>query len=176
MKSVGADDHVGINAVTCATGDSSDSTYAPAIVEDDVVDADTVPDVCSAVGRGIDQGPVEQRPAWRVQRADTKSRLDWHGDVLLAVAERGRVHRRGAGCNEGGQEPPAMQLQNGAAHQRMRRQRVRAVCAFVDQHHSRTRSCEQLLSDLVRDLPCVTTDTVDKTGVPAALKIQAEHV
>ena len=36
-----------------------------------------------------------------------------------------------------------MQLKNGAAHQRMRRQCVRAVCAFVDQHHSRTRSCEQ---------------------------------
>ena len=83
---------------------------------------------------GVDEDPVEQVPARRIERLDPGPGLDGHLDVLpVRVVEGGPPDRRRARRHEGVQDAPPGQLQDPRAHQRVRGEGVAAAPAPVDE-------------------------------------------
>ena len=142
VQAVGADDRVRFEqAWQAAIGD--DSSHPSMVISDQILDPDAVLDLRTTCHSGIDQRTIQYPATRRVQRADAVARLDSNGNVLTGVAERCRAHGRGASRLDRRQHIPALQLQDGAAHQCVRGQRVAAVGPFVDEQHASASSRQQ---------------------------------
>src|SRR5262252_3956336 len=76
MEAVGTDDDVGLDVPPRAAPCGDDPANPPSIVDDQIVESDTVVDLCSAVRGRIDQDPVEQRAPRCIQRTHSESLLD----------------------------------------------------------------------------------------------------
>ena len=64
--------------------------------------------------------------------------LDRDRHLVVGVRERGAPHRGGAGGDDLVEQPPAVELDHAAAHQRVGGQGVGAVAAAVDDEHVET--------------------------------------
>jgi hypothetical protein len=133
VKAVGADDDVCLDD---AARSSDDPSHPFAAVPPEVVHANAVQEL-GAAGRGrVDEDPVEQRSSGRVQSIDAVPWLDGDGHILIDVTERCFVDGRRSGRDDGGKYAPTVELQDAAAHQRVRRQGIGPVHALIHDEHA----------------------------------------
>ena len=112
----------------------------------------------AGVGRGVSQHAVQHGASRRVQRVDAELRFDRDGDVLIRITERRGPDRRRVRSDDRRQHAPAMQLQDGAAHQRVRGKRVRAIPAPVDDEHpAAARASSSAVAAPAHRAPTMTT-------------------
>ena len=83
-------------------------------------DSDAIDDVGAGGGGGIDQQSIQHVPPRRIQRIDPVARGDRHRHRLIAIEERRLPDGRRAGRYNGRQDAPSMQLNDRAAHERVR--------------------------------------------------------
>ena len=101
-----------------------DADHPTSAAANDVRDARAVGERRAGRASGIDEERIEHRASRGVQRIDAGGGLDRHGDVAVAIAERRPAHGRRSGRHDPIEEAPAVELDDAAAHQRVRRQGV----------------------------------------------------
>jgi hypothetical protein len=117
-------------------GPADDTGDGAGRVPFDVGDGNPEARLRPGIGCRVDQDRVENGTARRIQRLDAVGRLDRDRHDLARVAERDPSHGRSPGRDDPVQEPPTVQLQHAAPHQRVGRQRVGAVLPPVEQQHA----------------------------------------
>ncbi len=94
--------------------------------------SDAVANLRASLAGRIDQQGIEHRAPRRKTGIDAMTRLYVDSDRLVAVVERRRSDGGRSRCDDVGNQAPAIELDDRAPHQRVRRQRVRAVGLPVD--------------------------------------------
>ena len=109
----------------------------------DVGDGDAVADVGTGGDGGVDEDRVEHGAPRRVERVDAVRGFDRDGDLVVGVVEGGAPDGRGAGVDDAVEQPPAVELEDAAAHQGVGREGVGAVAAAVDDEDGQAGAGEQ---------------------------------
>ena len=123
-----------------ATVDARDPAPAIGAQADD---GDAVADLGPGLRCRVDEQRVEDRPPRRVQRVDAVRGADRDDHLLVVVAERRAADGGGAGLDEAVEQPPAVELEDAAPHERVRRERVGAVAAAVDDEDAQAGAGQQ---------------------------------
>ena len=123
-----------------ATVDARDAAPAIGAQADD---GDAVADLGPGLRCRVDEQRVEDRPPRRVQRVDAVRGADRDDHLLVVVAERRAADGGGAGLDEAVEQPPTVELEDAAPHERVRRERVGAVAAPVDDEDAKAGAGQQ---------------------------------
>jgi hypothetical protein len=99
-------------------------------------DSGAIDDIRAGGASRIDEQPIQHVPSRRVQGVDPVTRRNRHRNGLVAVEERRLPYGRGAGGGDRRQNAPAMQLDDGATHERVGGERVGAVAPAIDHEHA----------------------------------------
>jgi hypothetical protein len=132
---VGADDQVGAGFQGDRADPAGDPGHPPGPVPPQAGDRGAEPDVRAGAARGVGQDRVQDAPARGVQRLDTVPGLDRDGRHGIGEMKGSRPNGRGSRPGNGGEQSPAVQLQDRAPHERVGRQGVRAVAGLVQHQH-----------------------------------------
>ena len=109
-----------------------DPLHPTGVAAQQVAGLHSVDDVgAGGLGR-VGEQRVEQGTARGVERVDSVSGLDGKLDLLIAVVKRRRPDGGGANPLEILPQPPTLELEHAAAHQRQRGVRVASVATLLD--------------------------------------------
>jgi len=118
---------------------------------------------------GVEEQPVEQIAARCVEGIDAGSRAYRHTrDAAVGVVERRAADRRCAGRDDPIKQPPAGQLQDTGAHERVRGHGVGSGPGPVDERDPSSSSPEQQRGGRTRDPAADDNDVVAVHDVGAA--------
>jgi hypothetical protein len=121
METIGANDDSGAlhggNAVAIVTADAGDA----AILDHDLVDDETFPDLDATFGCGIKQQLVQDRSAWRIgDRTGLTAGTRRPGDLEWSQVERVRMYRGTSCAHEAIEYAPARERIDPWGMQKMR--------------------------------------------------------
>jgi hypothetical protein len=137
-------DETGIDVDTPPRAIASDNTAdTPVGVAPQRSDSHPVSNVGARGEGGVDQQTIEHRAARRVERVDTVRRLDRDDDLIAGVPEGCPPDGRRAGLDDGVEQSPAVQLDDGPSHQGVGREGVGAVSTAVDDEDALTGASEK---------------------------------